>query len=921
MGLAAHELQVSVTADKPQYAVRQTAMAKIRVSQGGKPVAGAQVAFAAVDEGLLALRGNDSWNLLEAMIRERAWGVETSTAQSEIIGRRHYGRKAVAAGGGGGRGSARELFDTLLLWKANIVVDANGEATVAVPINDSLTSFRLVAVADAEVQKFGTGSTSIRVTQDLQVLAGLPPLVREGDQFSAMLTLRNTTPREMKVRATLQGTANLPAAGGGSRARARADRPAAAGRGARRRRGEGSGLAGQRAGRGDQHRLGGRGRRGQRARTGSRSRSSSPRRCRCAVLQATLVQLDGSYTLPVAAPADALLVAAPLGGATPSAAKVRGGVAVAVQPKLSGALPGMRRFFETYPFACLEQKTSKAVGLKDAKLWAGVANALPTYLDSDGLAGYFPPRAGEAPGGSDRLTAYVLAATHEAGFALPAPARDAMLAGLAGFVEGRIERKGWSPRPDLDVRKLAAIEALSRYGRAQAKTLGSITLTPNVWPTAAVIDWLNILKRVDGIPDQREAPRGGEPGPARPPHLQRHDAEVQHRGERLLVVADGQRRRQRRAPDPRRARRSGVEGRSAEDGGRLARPAAPRRLAHHHRQPLGLARARQVRGEVRVAEGRRHDRGADRAAGAGGAASSARVADWGTQPAGGRLALPWPPGPGTLTVAQQGSGKPWLTVQSLAAIPLKAPLAAGYSIARSVSAVEQKDKARWSRGDVVRVRLEIDAQADMTWVVVSDPVPGGATHPRLGPRPRFGDRDAHREARRLGLAGVRGAQLRGLSAATTSTCRAASTSSSTACASTTRASSRCRRRGSRRCTRRRASARRRTRRSRSRRESRSPPRCCSRSGSPSRAPAAAPLPSFAAVKAAHRPSDVTLLDRHGVPIQTVRVDKDVRRLAWVPLADMSPALLHGDRPERGPALLGAQRRRLGRGGRGAPGAT
>jgi uncharacterized protein YfaS (alpha-2-macroglobulin family) len=27
----------------------------------------------------------------------------------------------------------------------------------------------------------------------------------------------------------------------------------------------------------------------------------------------------------------------------------------------------------------------------------------------------------------------------------------------------------------------------------------------------------------------------------------------------------------------------------------------------------------------------------------------------------------------------------------------------------------------------VRVHLEIDAQSDMTWVVVSDPVPGGAT--------------------------------------------------------------------------------------------------------------------------------------------------------------------------------------------------
>ena len=56
-------------------------------------------------------------------------------------------------------------------------------------------------------------------------------------------------------------------------------------------------------------------------------------------------------------------------------------------------------------------------------------------------------------------------------------------------------------------------------------------------------------------------------------------------------------------------------------------------------------------------------------------------------------------------------------------------------------------------------------------------------------------------------------------------------------------------------------------------------------------PAAHALPTFADVRAAHRPSDFTLLDRSGEPIQTLRIDKDVRRLAWVPLADVSPALL------------------------------
>jgi hypothetical protein len=89
--------------------------------------------------------------------------------------------------------------------------------------------------------------------------------------------------------------------------------------------------------------------------------------------------------------------------------------------------------------------------------------------------------------------------------------------------------------------------------------------------------------------------------------------------------------------------------------------------------------------------------------------------------------LPWPATAGMLKVAQQGSGRPWLTVQSLAAVPLAAPISAGYTISRSVSAVQRKDPAVWSRGDVLRVRLQIDALADMSWVVVSDPVPAGAT--------------------------------------------------------------------------------------------------------------------------------------------------------------------------------------------------
>ncbi|HNZ91143.1 MAG TPA: MG2 domain-containing protein, partial [Acidovorax sp.] len=184
VGTQAHQIDVKVQADKESYAVRGKAQVTITATlPGGKPAANAEVALAAVDQALLELMPNNSWNLLEAMLQRRSWGVETSTAQMEIIGRRHYGKKAVPAGGGGGKSPTRELLDTLLLWEPALKLDANGQAKVTVPLNDALTTFKIVAVADASTGLFGTGSTSIRATQDLQIISGLPPLVREDDQF------------------------------------------------------------------------------------------------------------------------------------------------------------------------------------------------------------------------------------------------------------------------------------------------------------------------------------------------------------------------------------------------------------------------------------------------------------------------------------------------------------------------------------------------------------------------------------------------------------------------------------------------------------------------------------------------------------------------------------------------------------------
>jgi uncharacterized protein YfaS (alpha-2-macroglobulin family) len=103
VGTAAHQIHVKREHRQGKLpGARQGQVTITATLPNGQPAANAEVALAAVDQALLELMPNTSWNLLEAMLQRRSWGVETSTAQMEIIGRRHYGRKAVPAGGGGG---------------------------------------------------------------------------------------------------------------------------------------------------------------------------------------------------------------------------------------------------------------------------------------------------------------------------------------------------------------------------------------------------------------------------------------------------------------------------------------------------------------------------------------------------------------------------------------------------------------------------------------------------------------------------------------------------------------------------------------------------------------------------------------------------------------------------------------------------
>ena len=745
VGLAAHELKVTVTTDKARYQIREKAQATIKVTgYDGKPVAaGTQIALAAVDQALLELQANSSWNLLGAMMAQRSYGIENATAQMQVVGKRHYGRKAVAPGGGGGRAPTRELFDTLLLWQAQVALDEQGQARVEIPINDSLTTFKVVALADSPDQRFGSGSASFRVSQELQIASGLPPLVREGDQYTAMLTVRNSTDAAMSLQLTAK--ANVAQLASHSTTVELAaneakevswpvqmpavlvdnDKPFAA-------------ITWELSAKD--------------TRSKAQDRVVVPQRVTPAVaasvLQATMTQIT---------PIDATLVASAgtTGVSTPvvytvatkqptDAIATRGGVRVVMQSRLAEGLPGVRRYFEHYPFVCLEQKTSKSIGLRDAALWQTVVEQLPTYLDSDGLADYYPPGQSARASGSDVLTAYLLSVTDDAArlnpaFAIPQSVRETMERGLIAFVEGRIRREQWSPVKDLTVRRLAALEALSRHGKVTPSMLEPLAIDGNQLPTHALLDWYAVLLRTANLP-QRDSKLLAVEQIIRS-RLNYQGTRLSWTNERddywwwLMANSDGNSAKLLALAVDHDAWRDDVpklaigllarfkQGHWMTTNANLLGSLAIDRFSQKFEsvavsgQSSVVLRERGGREQVRTQQWP----GVDQTAGtnqliASNAASPALQLDWPADRANAMLAI-----------SHDGSGKPWATIQTLAAIELKQPLNAGFRIERSVVPVTTRTAGQYSRGDVVRVKLRVIPNGAANWVVVNDPIPAGAT--------------------------------------------------------------------------------------------------------------------------------------------------------------------------------------------------
>jgi hypothetical protein len=688
VGWEGHRLDVAVRADRSRYAVRQRAAVDVRVTDAaGRPARQGEIAFAAVDEALLQLAPNESWKVLDAMMGERTLDVLTSTAQMQVVGKRHYGRKAVAPGGGGGdaSGVTRDNFQPVLLWKGRVTLDGDGRARVAVPLSDALSSFRFVAIATQGAQLFGTGEAKVRTAQDLSIYAGLPPVVRTGDWYGGLFTLRNGSTRPMRVTATMaldpQVAVGRPIsvtvpAGGAVPIRWNLHAPGAPER-----------LQWTVTARSDD------GRASDRLSVAQEVVSAVPTE----IWAATLLRVGAGGSVPIAPPAGAL---------------AGGRVEIRLSDSLAPPLDGVRAYMTAYPYNCFEQQLSRAVVLGDSGAWTALAAAIPSYLDGEGLLRYFPSERME---GSPELTAYALSMTAAAGFAIPAEPRARMIGAMQAVVEGRLAKDRAGPA-DERLLRVAALAALARNGASTPALVGAIDMVPADMPTATLADWITIVSRTPRLPQAATL---------------RATAEAVLRGR---IVYEGTRfDLSDRAQSPWWMMVSGDEmaikaldavfdlpGWSGDLPRMMAGAAARQWRGHWDTTPANAWGAVVVR---RFAT--RYPASAVAGVTTARLGAVTRTRGWPLPANAAPLSLPLVKAP--LLLSQSGGAGPWARVSVRAAVPLRAPLFAGYRLSKSVRILSARRPGRLSQGDVVRVTLTVDASVDRNWVVLSDPLPPGAT--------------------------------------------------------------------------------------------------------------------------------------------------------------------------------------------------
>lgn len=207
----ASRLKIEVEADRPSYLPGEQAAVSARVTDAqGAGVGEAEVVLYAVDEGVLSLMGYDTPDPWSFFYSIRPLNVQSSISLRSIFSedpeRRSFANKGFIIGDGGDESlqGVRKDFAPCAFWGAKLRTDKQGRVTAKFKLPDSLTRFRVMAVAVAGSSRFGSVEGSFEVRKPLMVQPALPRFANQGDHVLLRGVVHNLSGKPGRVEVELK---------------------------------------------------------------------------------------------------------------------------------------------------------------------------------------------------------------------------------------------------------------------------------------------------------------------------------------------------------------------------------------------------------------------------------------------------------------------------------------------------------------------------------------------------------------------------------------------------------------------------------------------------------------------------------------------------------------------------------------------
>jgi len=167
----------------------------------GKPAAGAEITLYAEDEGTLAVMGYETPKPMEYFYQPRILGVEAGTSFQSFIDEdpemQSFNTKGFFVGGGGDLSKLADLlrknFDPCATWAPVIITDAAGKFSHTFKLPDTLTRYRVIAIAHHETKRFGHAESAIVVKKDLMLEPKAPRFAHQTDTINPQVLVQNAS--------------------------------------------------------------------------------------------------------------------------------------------------------------------------------------------------------------------------------------------------------------------------------------------------------------------------------------------------------------------------------------------------------------------------------------------------------------------------------------------------------------------------------------------------------------------------------------------------------------------------------------------------------------------------------------------------------------------------------------------------------